>query len=126
MARSTRSLLAGLGALALVSLALAGCATPSGGTPSESATAAATPTIEPDPDLGAAWLDSGRLVGLVTLGSSTCVPTLADEASYADGVLHVEFATPEADQACTSDLVPRVTLVGVPADVDPAETCRSR
>ena len=73
------------------------------------------------PRLGAAWLDSGRLVGLVTLGSSTCVPGLADEAKYADGILHVELAAPEADKACTSDLVPRVTLVGVPQDVDPEE-----
>src|SRR5688572_1168552 len=117
MARS--ALLAGLGALAVATLALAGCATPAGGSPSSEPTT--HNTVEPDPDLGAAWLDSGRLVGLVTLGSSTCVPALADEAKYTDGVLRVEFASPEADQACTMDLVPRVTLVGVPADVDPAE-----
>src|SRR6478609_2486593 len=117
MARS--ALFAGLGALALASLLLAGCATPSGGSPSTEPSA--SETLTPDPDLGAAWLDSGRLVGLVTLGSSTCVPGLADEATYSDGVMHVEFATPEAAQACTSDLVPRVTLVGVPAGVDPAE-----
>ncbi len=36
--------------------------------------------------------------------------------------MHVEFAAPETDTACTSDLVPRVTLVGVPQDVDPAES----
>lgn len=120
MAHRTRILLAGLAALAAASFALAGCATPSGGTPSDEAPSASS-AVEPDPDLGAAWLDSGRLVGLVTLGSSTCVPTLADEATYADGVLQVEFAAPEGDQACTSDLVPRVTLVGVPADVDPAD-----
>jgi hypothetical protein len=106
--------------VALASVALAGCASSSGGSPSQSPTS--QQTVEPDPDLGAAWLDDGRLVGLVTLGSSTCVPMLADEANYSDGVMHVEFATPEADQACTSDLAPRVTLVGVPADVDPAES----
>ena len=116
MARS--ALLAGLGVLALASIALAGCATPSGGSPSEEPSSQA---IEPDPDLGAAWLDDGRLIGLVTLGSSTCVPGLADEATYEDGVLQVEFAAPEGDMACTSDLVPRVTLVGVPEDVDPEE-----
>ena len=119
MARRNRILLAALGALTVASLALAGCATPSGSSPSESPSS--EPSIEPDPDLGAAWLDEGRLVGLVTLGSSTCVPTLADEATYTDGVMHVELAAPEGDQACTSDLVPRVTLVGVPKDVDPAE-----
>ncbi|SFR92347.1 hypothetical protein SAMN04487846_0635 [Microbacterium sp. cf046] len=119
MARSTRILLAGLGALTVVGLALAGCASSSGGTPSDSPSAQAT--IEPDPDLGAAWLDSGRIVGLVTLGSSTCVPGIADEATYTDGVLHVELAAPAGAEPCTSDLVPRVTLVGVPADVDPEQ-----
>jgi hypothetical protein len=117
MARS--AMFAGLGALALASLALAGCATPAGGSPSSEPTT--QNTVESDPDLGAAWLDNGRLVGLVTLGSSTCVPALADQAQYTDGVLHVELAAPEADQACTMDLVPRVTLVGVPEDVDPQE-----
>ena len=61
------------------------------------------------------------MVGLITLGSSTCIPGIADEATYTDGVLHVELAAPESDKACTSDLVPRVTLVDVPADVDPQE-----
>ena len=119
MARRNRILFAALGSLAAASLALAGCATPSGGPPSDSASPQSS--IAPDPDLGAAWLDEGRLVGLVTLGSSTCVPTLADEARYTDGVLHVELAAPEADRPCTTDLVPRVTLVGVPQDVDPAD-----
>jgi hypothetical protein len=117
MARS--SLLAGIGALALAALALTGCATSAGGTPST--TPSAQSTVEADPDLGAAWLDSGRMIGLVTLGSSTCVPALADEAKYTDGILHVEFAAPEGDKACTADLVPRVTLVGVPKDVQPAD-----
>ncbi|WP_457100817.1 hypothetical protein [Microbacterium sp. P5_E9] len=116
---SRSALLSGLTALALVSLALAGCATSSGESPSTEPTTQST--VEPDPDLGAAWLDSGRLIGLVTLGSSTCVPGLADEAKYEDGVLQVELAAPEGDKACTADLVPRVTLVGVPEDVDPEE-----
>lgn len=116
MARSAR--LAGLAALALASIALSGCATPSGGSPSNRPS---SQTPVPDPDLGAAWLDDGRIIGLVTLGSSTCVPGLADEATYQDGVLQVELAAPESDKPCTSDLVPRVTLVGVPEDVDPEE-----
>jgi len=119
MAGFRSTLLAGLGALAIASLALAGCASPAGGSTSVSPTP--QQTTEADPDLGAAWLDGGRMVGLITLGSSTCVPGIADEATYTDGVLHVELAAPESDKACTSDLVPRVTLVGVPADVDPEE-----
>ena len=107
---------------ALAALALAGCATSAGGSPST--TPSAQSTVEADPDLGAAWLDNGRMVGLVTLGSSTCVPTLADEAKYTGGVLHVEFAAPESDKACTSDLVPRVTLVGVPEAVDPEQNLK--
>ena len=114
-----RIVLPALAAMAVASVALAGCATPSGAAPAGSPST--QQTIEPDPDLGAAWLDSGRLVGLVTLGSSTCVPALADEARLKDGVLHVELAAPEGDKPCTSDLVPRVTLVGVPEGVDPAE-----
>ena len=37
------------------------------------------------------------------------------------GVLEVTIATPEPDEPCTSDLVPRVTLVSVPEDVDPEQ-----
>ncbi|GAA1953714.1 hypothetical protein [Microbacterium deminutum] len=114
MARS--GFLAGLGVLALASLALAGCATPSGGSTSPEPTP--TQTLEPDPDLGAAWLDDGRMIGLVTLGSSTCVPQ-ADQVQLADDVLHVTLAKPDTTQACTRDLVPRATLVTVPKDVDP-------
>ena len=80
MARS--SLLVGLGALALASLALAGCATPSGGTPSQEPTTQEE-TVDADPDLGAAWLDNGRIIGLVTLGSSTCIPE-AESADVSD------------------------------------------
>ena len=115
MARRNRIFLAAFGALAVASVVLAGCATSSARSPSESVLP--EQSIEPDPDVGAAWLDSGRMVGLVTLGSSTCVPRLADEAQYTDDVLHVELAAPEADEPCTSDLVPRVTLVDVPKEV---------
>lgn len=46
----------------------------------------------------------------------------ADEATLqADGSLAVTLVEPDADTACTRDLVPRVTLVEVPEDVDPAE-----
>jgi len=113
-----RSPLAGLGALAVAALLLAGCASSGDNT-----TATTEPTEEAvplDPDLGAAWLDGGRMIGLVTLGSSTCIPE-AEEAVLTDGVLEVTLVEPAADEACTADLVPRVTLVGVPEDVDPAQ-----
>ena len=114
MVRSNRILLAALGALAATGLALTGCASSPGGPGS--------PSIAPDPDLGAAWLDSGRMVGLVTLGSGTCVPGVEGAPEVDDdGVLHVELAMPEATQPCTSDLVPRVTFVDLPDGVDPEE-----
>jgi hypothetical protein len=113
----TRTAVAGFGALALIGLLLTGCATTSGdSTPSGTPT---TNEVTPDPDLGAAWLDNGNLIGLVTLGSSTCIP-VAEEATLEDDILLVTLAEPQADEPCTADLVPRVTLVGVPEGVDPA------
>lgn len=110
MARRTRGLLVGLGLVVLVGGGLAGCAT---GTPGGSGA-----------DLDAAWLDAGRAIGLVTVGSSSCVP-MAEEATLEDdGSLAVTFVEPEADTACTADLVPRVTLVGVPEGVDPSQNLR--
>ncbi|TDN90772.1 hypothetical protein [Microbacterium sp. BK668] len=114
-----RSVLAGAGAVALAALLLTGCASTSGGAATPSPTGSSTQAIEPDPDLGAAWLDNGRMIGLVTLGSSTCVPVAEEPQLDDDGVLQVTFVAPEATQPCTSDLVPRVTLVGVPEEVDP-------
>lgn len=111
-----RSALVGLGSLALLGALLAGCATPSG---SETPSTAPTNEVTPDPDLGAAWLDDGNLIGLVTLGSSTCVPQ-AEEATLEDGVLLVTLVQPASDQPCTADLAPRVTVVGVPEGVDPS------
>ena len=72
-------------------------------------------------EIDAAWLDDGRIIGLVTTGSSTCIPA-ADEATLqADGSLAVTLVEPDADTPCTRDLVPRVTLVEVPEGVDPSQ-----
>lgn len=96
----------------MLSAALTACATSSGDT---------APTEDPDQtldtDLDAAWLDGGRMVGLVTQGSSTCVPPA--EGQYADGVLQVTL-TDDAEGPCTADFAPRVSLVAVPDDVDPS------
>jgi hypothetical protein len=96
---------------------LAGCAS------SPSATPSSTPSTgdSTQAEIDAAWLDDGRIIGLVTTGSSTCVPA-ADEATLqADGSLAVTLVEPDADTACTRDLVPRVTLVEVPEGVDPSK-----
>lgn len=72
-------------------------------------------------DVEAAWLDDGRIIAVVTSGSSTCVPTAESAEINSDGALAVELVEPDADTACTRDLVPRATLVTVPDGVDPSE-----
>lgn len=116
----SRSLVAGIGLALLAAGLLTACAPPagSGGTPSSSATTKGDDSSEQE--VGAAWLDGGRMVGIVTQGSSTCVP-VAEEATYDDGVMTVTLVDAEGDTACTSDLVPRVSLVATPGGVDPVE-----
>lgn len=72
-------------------------------------------------DVNAAWLDDGRIIAIVTSGSSTCVPTAESAEINSDGALAVELAEPDADTACTADLAPRATLVAVPDGVDPSQ-----
>jgi hypothetical protein len=117
-----QSALAGLGLTLLLAGALTACATGSGGTPTPATTATGTDDdgAGNEQEVGAAWLDGGRMIGIVTQGSSTCIP-VAEEATYEDGVLKVMLVDAEGDTACTADLVPRVSLVGVPEGVDPAE-----
>lgn len=70
--------------------------------------------------IDAAWLDGGRHIGIVTEGSSTCVPMVDTAELQVDGTLAVTFAEPDAETPCTADYAPRVSLVAVPAEVDPA------
>ncbi len=108
------------GALLLATTALAGCASEAATAPSASATPDASAGNAAELDVEAAWLDNGAMVGLVTLGSSTCVP-VAEVGNYADGVLEVTLVE-DAEAACTRDLVPRVTLVDLPVEVDPTQS----
>ena len=77
-------------------------------------------------DVEAAWLDDGRIIAVVTSGSSTCVPTAESAEINSDGALAVELVEPDADTACTRDLVPRATLVTVPNGVDPSQDLEIR
>lgn len=104
-------------ALLLAGGALAGCASQAATAPSSSPSTGNGAEAEID----AAWLDDGRIIGLVTMGSSTCVPAADEAALQADGSLAVTLVEPDAETACTRDMVPRVTLVEVPEGVDPAE-----
>ncbi|MCR2764944.1 hypothetical protein NQ152_15660 [Microbacterium sp. zg.B48] len=108
-------------AVLLTGLALAGCAAPVAGAPSSSPAAGGGEEQEID----AAWLDDGRMIGLVTQGSSGCVPT-AEDATLDGSVLTVTLVGPDADTACTADYGPRVSLVVLPAGVDPTQDLEIR
>ncbi|MDQ1138076.1 hypothetical protein QE410_002875 [Microbacterium sp. SORGH_AS 1204] len=62
----------------------------------------------------AGWVTSS-LVAIVTYGSSSCVPVVESVTSEGDRVA-VQFATPPADQICTMDYAPRVTLADIGAE----------
>ncbi|MFC8682154.1 hypothetical protein ACFT30_11570 [Microbacterium ureisolvens] len=119
----SRSLIAAAGLALLTAGLLTACASPAGTGPNSSSP---SPSVNDDADeLEAAWLDGGRMIGLVTQGSSTCVPTAGD-VSYADGVLEVELVDPPGDTACTRDLVPRVTVVALPEEADTTQELEIR
>lgn len=61
----------------------------------------------------AGWADAGTFA-LLTWGSSSCVPQVASAAVTGAEELVVTFVTPPADQVCTADMAPRVTVVEVP------------
>lgn len=111
-ARRLLTLSAGFALAAL----LAGCATGAGSTPAGSQGAP-----DAEIELDAAWLAGGAVIGLVTQGSSTCVPSVEESALNADGTLSVRLVEAPADTACTRDLVPRVTLVELPEGVDSSQ-----
>jgi len=116
-----RSVLATLGALSALGIALAGCAS-------------AAPAPEPDEtapvepvemEVEAAWLDAGRLLGVVTWGSSTCVPEGGEAQLADDGTIEVSLVDPgeiDPNRPCTEDYRARVTVVGVPEGVDPSQS----
>ncbi|MEA4945773.1 MAG: hypothetical protein VB080_15225 [Propionicimonas sp.] len=100
--------------LAVSVLTLAGCAS--------SAPIAADPSPtagESGMQTAAAWLDAGRIIGVVTWGSSTCVPTA--DAATASGQEITVTLTDNAEGACTADYAPRASEVAVPAGVDPKQ-----
>ncbi|MEZ3160314.1 hypothetical protein AB1K54_07155 [Microbacterium sp. BWT-B31] len=122
MSRSS-ALLGALALSGLIATALVGCASGQGEPivtigPGDSG---GSGPVE-DVDFSAAWLDGGRLIGLVTYGSSSkdCQPVYG-ETTYANGVLTVTVEAPKPDIACTADYVSQVGIVGVPEGVDPAQ-----
>ncbi len=120
---------AAFASLLVSALALAGCAnttTPAGPSspaqsPSSPATLPPTEPTEPGMQADAAWLDGGRLLGVVTWGSSSCVP-VADTATASGQEITVTLTDPgDGTQPCTADMSPRASVVGVPEGVNPQE-----
>lgn len=112
-----------LTALLAAGFLLAGCATGPGGTvPSSSPAPGAldeptTPHAEP----GAAWLDGGRMFAVVTYGSSSCVPVVADVSADGQTVQVALEESADEDTVCTADYGPRASVGAVPDSVDPTE-----
>ncbi|MGF3056116.1 hypothetical protein [Microbacterium sp. YY-01] len=107
---------AALSVLAGAALVIAGCASgpQAGDQPA--------PTEDPQQpaetgQIEATWLDTGRFIGVVTWGSSGCVPLEGE--TIADGQnITTTLSLDDEDAACTADFAPRATLIGVPEGVD--------
>lgn len=75
-----------------------------------------------DMQSSAGWFDDGGLV-LLTYGSSSCPPVFESVAVGAEGTVDAVIAEPAADQVCTADFAPRLSVLQVEVDDDarPAE-----
>lgn len=111
MRRRTASL-TGLAALAASVLLLAGCASPQASSDGPGGSEEVG-----ELEVSATWLDGGRVIGLVTQGSSTCVPNPTD-VTYENGQLTVTLQDPDPDAPCTRDIVSRLSLVSAPEGID--------
>lgn len=117
----TRLGLAAATVLAGAALVLSACASapaaPNTAGPSDAPKTTAPEVTE---TLEAAWLDNGRMFAVVTWGSSTCIPIAGDVTASGQDVT-VTLQDPPENTACTSDLRPRATIVGLPEGVKATE-----
>ena len=117
MSRRRSPLIALLGAGLLAAGALTGCATGASSSPAETGPSPDATTPAPGSETGAAWVEAGRSIAVVTWGSSSCVPRASGVPSVVDGALTVTLDEAQQD-VCTADFAPRATLIPVPAGVD--------
>jgi len=68
----------------------------------------------------ATWLDDGARLGIVTWGSSSCLPSVTSISVGGDNSLTVTLRDEHAG-ACTEDFGPRTLVIEVPPLIDPAE-----
>ncbi len=109
------------GALLLgVAIALSGCASEN---PKDDSQVTAPESGESSTGMEAAWLDSGRMIGVITQGSSSCVPFAEDVTAKGQEITVTLSDTVEGqeDRPCTADYTARASAVGVPEGVDPRE-----
>ncbi|MEI4273135.1 hypothetical protein TEK04_15520 [Klenkia sp. LSe6-5] len=84
----------------------------------EPSTRADGPAFDPAPAV--AWVDGGRYLGVVTMGSSSC-PAVPTAVEWDGEVLRVELGERYPDaEVCTADLGPYGVVLEVPAGLDPA------
>lgn len=109
-------------------LLLAGCtSTPGSDTPTSSPSSSADSADSTDNagdtnDVEGVLLDNGRMFGVITTGSSTCVPQVSDVTAEGQTVTATLVDVEDEDgaaKACTKDLVPRASLGELPDGVDP-------
>ena len=103
-----------------VAIALGGCAAD---TPKDESQVTAPEGEESSSGMEAAWLDEGRMIGIITQGSSSCVPFVEEVTAKGQEVTVTLTDTIEGqeDRACTADYTARASAVGVPDGVDPHE-----
>lgn len=90
-----------------------------------STTLAGVPGLERPADLlddgpSAGWTSVPGEFVVLTYGSSSCVPVVEEVTATGDDTATLRFETPPADQVCTADFAPRVTMAFVDGLADTA------
>lgn len=115
--------LAGLIAVAALAVGCAG--TPASTSPTSSSapeqSTAPAPAPGGDDDFEAVWLDDGRMFGVVTMGSSTCVPQVEEVTASGQRVTVSLVNVVDAYDFCTADLAPRASVGAFPEGIDPTK-----
>lgn len=79
----------------------------------------AGPVEEFTPSAG--WLGDDA-IAILTWGSSTCLPVVESVTVPSAASVVVQFQKPDAQQVCTMDLVPQLTVAVLPDDADVDDT----
>lgn len=111
-------------AVLAIGLITAGCtATPGSSAPTSGTGSGGAPVERMPDDVDAVWLDGGRMIAVVTWGSSTptCRPVLSEVQADGQALTVTLTDLEEAAEGCDSDLTPRAIALGLPEGVDPEQ-----